>query len=272
MKFGFSTHYFTKKGPLAMMEEAISHGVRVFELSREIPHVLGMDGKFLAEVEALRGQGIEFSMHAPFFEINLGSFFEEIRSISMKKIKESLRVAGRIGASPVVVHPGYTFLVNKVKAVEDRTRENFLEDLAEVSAFAALQGVRIGLENVHMPYFFFYGLQDFGKILERVPGVGMTLDVGHAYVNQCAEGARDPEGAILSGIERIGIDHLVHVHLHGNAGLKDDHAFLETHADLGRIVSGLGALGYREKVIVESYDMERHGMEPVLRKLGGLKV
>ena len=121
-----------------------------------------------------------------------------------------------------------------------------------------------------MPYFFFYNLDEFPEISRAVPGVGITLDVGHAYVTYRSKGNPDPEGAILADLGRIGIEHLFHVHLHNNTGLKDDHMFLQGHIDLKRIVAGLDRLGYRGKVIVESYDMEQFGMDAVMEKLRDL--
>lgn len=271
MEFGFSTYFFTKRNVLQAIEEALSRGIRVFELSQEIPQVLEMNEAFFRELRNLRKNGVEFSTHAPFFEINLGSFFEDVRSISKRKIMDAVEIAGRIGAGPVVVHPGYTFLVDKVKRIEERTRDNFLEDLRDISRLAARYGLRIALENVHMPYFFFYTLDEFPKIHEAVPGVGIALDVGHAYVALRAKGSPDPEGTILADLERIGIDHLFHVHLHNNAGLKDDHMFLRGHIDLKRVLGGLEKLGYKGKVIVESYDMEQFGLDAVMEKLEELR-
>lgn len=250
-----------------MMEEALSLGINVFELSQEIPQILAMDDGFFREIKILKDQGAEFSIHAPFFEINLGSFFDDIRSISKRKIMSAVERAGRIGAGPVVIHPGYTFLAHKVKEIEERVRESFIDDLGEVSLLARKYGVKIGLENVHMPYFFFCDLPEFEKIRERISDVGITLDVGHAYAGHYAKGTDDPESAILSDLERIGIENLFHVHLHNNTGLKDDHSFLRGRIDLKRIVNGLERLGYREKVIVESYDMEQFGMDAVIKKL-----
>jgi len=270
MKFGFSTYFFTKKSVRETMEEALSRGIRVFELSQEIPQVLEMDEAFICELQALRKDGVEFSAHAPFFEINLGSFFEDVRSISKRKVMDGIEAAARIGAGPVVVHPGYTFLIGKVRRIEEKTRDNFIEDLREVSDLAARYGLKVALENVHMPYFFFYSLDDFIAIREAVPGIGIGLDVGHAYVTLRAKGSPDPEGEMLAGLERIGVEHLFHVHLHNNAGLKDDHMFLQGHMDLRRIVQGLDRLGYKEKVIVESYDMEQFGMDAVMEKLKDL--
>jgi sugar phosphate isomerase/epimerase len=267
MRLGFSTYFFTGKSPLKVIEEGLSRGIKVFEISMEIPHVLGLNDEVLNEMESLGRQGVEFSMHAPFFEINVGSFFEDIRSISKAKVKNALDVAGRIGASPVVVHPGYTFLVGKAKAIEDRTKANFLEDLGELAAYGSKQGVRIALENVLMPYFLFYDLREFPALHASVPDVGIALDVGHAYITKRAQGVRNPEESVLSDVRAIGIEHVRHVHLHGNKGTKDDHALLEHDVDLAKIVGGLEGLGYRGKVIVESYDMEKYGMVPVIEKL-----
>ena len=57
------------------------------EVSCEIPHVRNMDDSFKSSVKVLRVDGIEFSMHAPFLELNLGSYFQEDRASSMGKLK-----------------------------------------------------------------------------------------------------------------------------------------------------------------------------------------
>ena len=236
----------------------------------EIPHVLSMGNGALKELERLGRDGVEFSMHAPFFEINLGSFFEDIRALSKEKVMRALDVAARIGASPVVVHPGYTFLTGKAPAIEEKTRTNFLEDLTEIAAYAGERGVKIALENVHMPYFLFYELRDFVALREAVPDLGVALDIGHAFITKTTQGTSGREEAILDDIGRIGIEHLRHVHFHGNRGTKDDHMLMETDVDLGKIVKGLADLGYGGKIVVESYDMEKYGISPVVERLKGL--
>ncbi|MBA4417104.1 MAG: hypothetical protein C0392_04220 [Syntrophus sp. (in: bacteria)] len=271
MKFGFSTYFYLKKESLEVVEEAAPLGIRVFELSQQIPHALNMDKRTVAKIDALKKEGIEFSMHAPFFEINLGSYFEDIRLISKERIKKALDLAGIIGVNPVVVHPGYTFFVDKVKDVEERTRENFMEDLREIYLYARERGLSIALENVHMSYFFFYELDEFRKIHEAAPGVGMCLDVGHAFITKCAQGVSSPEDAILADLKEIGIEHLFHVHLHNNLGVKDDHTFLQGSIDLKKIIRGLDGMGYGGKIIIESYDMEEYGTGPVIEKMEELR-
>ena len=210
---------------------------------------------------------MEFSLHAPFFEINLGSFFEDIRQISKVKIKHAIDVALAIGCDPVVVHPGYTFLTDKVKDIERMTKERFIEDLVEICAYARERGLRIALENVHMPVFFFYEFGQFRELHNIIPDLGITFDLGHAYVTQCSKGAKDPDGAIVKELQGMDIGHIFHVHLHNNRGVRDDHTFFSGKIDMRRILKTLYEKQYTGKVIVESYDVEEHGIKAVLKKL-----
>lgn len=267
MQFGFSTYFNMQKPIGQIVDELVEKGVRTIELSYELPHVLTMDEPFIVQANGLRESGVVFSMHGPFFEINLGSYIEEIRTISKERHKQAIVLAAKIGCDPLVVHPGYSFLTKRVKKLEDRLRINFIEDLREITAYAHQHGVRIALENVHMPYFFFCDLKEFPELRELAPGIGMALDLGHAYITKRTNGSKDPEGEILEDVRTIGIEKIFHVHLHNNSGERDDHQFLEGDMDMKRLVDGLKRLGYGGKVIVESFEMEQYGLEPLLERL-----
>ncbi|MCX5803515.1 MAG: hypothetical protein NTU69_08305 [Proteobacteria bacterium] len=47
MNFGFSTFFFVKKNILEIIDDTVSSGIRVIELSYEIPHALNMGNAFL---------------------------------------------------------------------------------------------------------------------------------------------------------------------------------------------------------------------------------
>ena len=267
MNFGFSTFFFVKKNILEIIDDIVSSGIRVIEVCYEIPHALNMDNVFLSKVHMLKEKGVELAMHAPFFEINLGSFFKDIREFSKERIRLSLDLAHRIGCDPVVVHPGFTFLMDKSKGIEDKTREAFIEDLKNLTIYAKERNLRIALENVHMPFFFFYELRDFKELYEIIPDIGITLDIGHAYITKCVKGEKDPEGAIIEDLKEIGMEHVFHVHLHNNMGKTDDHHILDGKIDVKRVLKFLNEEGYSGKVIIESYDMEEKGISAVLNKL-----
>ncbi len=272
MQFGFSTYFCMRKPIGQIVKELVKRGVRTVELSYELPHVLSMDETFIAQVKELRGNGVAFSMHGPFFEINLGSYIDEVRKVSKERNKNAVVMAAKIGCDPLVVHPGYSFMTNRVRQLEEQLRLSFIEDLREIIAFAHHQGVRIALENVHMPYFFFCDLKEFPELQRLAPGIGMALDLGHAYLAKRANGSEDPEGEILTDIHTIGIENILHVHLHNNAGEKDEHLFLEGDIDMNRLISGLKDLGYDRKVIVESFEIEERGIEPVLERLKAISI
>jgi sugar phosphate isomerase/epimerase len=267
MNFGFSTYFFTRKHISGVVDEIIASGLKTIEISHEIPHAPNLDLDFYTKMAELRAKGFQFSVHAPFFEINLGSFIDEVRRISVDRIKRSLDMARDLQCDPVVVHPGYNFLTGRVKDIEERARGHFVESLQELSRYARDRGLRIALENVFMPVFFFYELAGFKVLSDIMPDLGITLDIGHAYVTKCTKGVDDPEGAIVEDIKKVGIEHIFHVHLHNNMGKKDDHTFFEGRIDMKRILKTLAAEGYSGKVIIESYDMEERGMDAVLSKL-----
>lgn len=122
-----------------------------------------------------------------------------------------------------------------------------------------------------MSYFYFQHLDEFNDIVKAAPGIGVTLDIGHAYISKRMAKDPDPERSILDDVRRMGIEHLFHVHLHNNDGTRDDHDFVQGSIDMARILRGLSELGYTGKVVIETLDAERMGFEPVIEKLNQIK-
>ena len=267
MRFGFSTFFFFDLSIASAIERLISGGIKVVEFVYEGPHAAQTDDALIERMKDLVRDGIEFSVHAPFLEMNLGSYCEEVRELSKERVKAAVRIASLIKGDPVVVHPGYTLMKERLKVTDEVAKANFLEDLNDIVRFAMGLGVRVALENAQMPFFFFYDLKEFPLLHGHVPELGVTLDIGHAYLakRQAAEG--DPEGAILTDVRQLGVGQLLHAHLHNNSGKKDDHRFLEGTIDMGRILKGLYAEGYRGKVIIETADIAEYGVKAVLDKL-----
>ena len=270
MNFGFSTFFFIQKHINDVIDEIITHGIKTIELSLEIPHMPNMDSDFVQRMAALSRDGVDFSIHAPFFEVNLGSYQKEIRQFSRKKTRIAIDMAHKIGANPVVLHPGYTFWMDKIKDVADTSRSYFMKDLQDIVSYATRRGVTIALEQIPMHFFFFYDLPEFPILRETIPDLAMTFDIGHAYVTKRAKRVEDPEGAIIEDLKTIGIRNLSDVHLHNNKGKRDEHLFPDGNIDIKRILVFLKKEGYTGKVIIESYEMERNGIPLVLEKLYSL--
>ncbi|MCX8110056.1 MAG: sugar phosphate isomerase/epimerase [Syntrophorhabdaceae bacterium] len=271
MKFGLSTYFLVKKNIQEIVKDIISSGFKAVEISYEIPHSLEMDKAFFSYLKEIKKDGIELSMHAPFLEINFGSYFEDMRRFSKDRILKALNAAEAIGCSPVVVHPCYTFVKGKAEDIEKKTRENFIEDLKEIIDKARQSGIKIGLENVHMPFFFFYSMDDFKSLQDEIPELGIALDIGHAYIAKYSKGDKHPEDSIIEDIKDVGLNNIIHIHLHNNSGIRDDHSFLTGHMDVKKILDFLNKNGYNEKVIIETQDPEEHGMDLVLNKIKELE-
>jgi sugar phosphate isomerase/epimerase len=267
MHFGFSTFFFFGVAISDALDRLLSGGVRVIEFMHEVPHSNEIDSALIAKMKRLLDEGIQFSVHAPFLETNLGSYFEEVRRFSKERVKAAIEFASTIQADPVVVHPGYSLMKEKLQVLNEQARENFLKDLGEVVSFADGLGVRLALENGQMPFFFLYNVHEFPFYGDRVPHLGTTLDVGHAFIAKYQAREVDPEGAILEDVRQLGLERLFHVHLHNNRGGRDDHSFLSGTINMERILKGLHEAGYRGKVIIETPDVAEHGVQAVLEKL-----
>lgn len=267
MKFGFSTFFFIQKSINEVIDDIISSGVRTIELSLETPHVQKMDKDFVEQMAALAGDGLDFSIHAPFFEVNLGSHQPEIRQFSRNRVKMAIDMAYAIGANPVVLHPGYTFWMGKIKDVAEKSWKFFIKDMRAILSYARKKGVSLALESIPMHLFFFYDLPEFKELKDVFPDLGMTLDTGHAFLTKIAKKEKKPEEAIISDLKYLGINNITHVHLHNNKGKRDDHLFPDGDMDIKRMLNFLREEGYSGKVIIESYEMEKNGIPSVLEKL-----
>lgn len=267
MEFGFSAFFFVKKGLLEAIERIVDLGVSVVEITYDLPHIDDIRGDFFDRLRLFQSRGISFSLHGPLFEVNIGSVFKELRDLSMERYRKAIDMASGTGIGPVVVHPGYSLLMEKSDRVVNAARKNFIEDLKRLADYADNRNVPLALENVHMPFFFFHDLDEFTDIRRQVGDIGITLDIGHAYITKRQKNIDDPEGSIIEDIRKTGIDHIRHVHLHNNEGINDDHLFIDGSIDLNRVLVCLRELGYSGKVVIESYDMARHGVEEIKNRL-----
>lgn len=267
MRFGLSTFFFPRRPLIQLIDEMVCHGLTAVELIYDIPHFDQFDDDLITHLGELEKDGIYFSLHCPFLEVNLAAYFEEVRSFSLRLTEKAIDFAGRAGCNPVTIHPGYTFLMNKVESIENGARLSMIEALTHLASFAKSRGITLGLENLQMPFFLLHDLKDFVTFKRAVPELGLVFDLGHAYIMKRRGQAADPEGAILKDLEAIGIDNIIHVHISNNNGNSDDHGFTKGDIDLKRVIQWLHDYGYRGRVIVESTEMERFGIAAVLEKV-----
>ncbi|NJE29512.1 sugar phosphate isomerase/epimerase [Thermococcus sp. 18S1] len=188
-------------------------GFDFVEILSEWPHYLTRDSYRLFS-EVLDGWGMKRTVHAPFSDVNIGSFNDRLRRTSLEIIHETIELAAELDALSVTIHPGHCSPVS----VKNRRKylEIHRESLGEIARWGEEYGVKVGVEN--MPRFVILDAQTCERLCEILGDVeiGVTFDVGHLNTTT---------GEFERFLEVLG-DRIVHVHLHDNRGERDEHLAL----------------------------------------------
>lgn len=109
----------------------------------------------------------------------------------------------------------------------------YRDSLEKISEISAEKGIKVCIENAHLSPF------QVCEIIEDIPGLSITLDLGHANIQIGNSGILE---FLDNYSERIG-----HLHIHDNHGVYDEH-----------LIPGDGTLDY--KAIMEKItDVEFQG-------------
>lgn len=156
--------------------------------------------------------GFNASVHAPFSDLNPGSFDRLVRQAFEQRIIQAVETADAVSSKTLVVHPGYG-VFNHIAQFENWF-ERALSALKHVVSAAAEKGITIVFENIYDPvpdYLF--------QLIKRLDfeNVRICFDVGHfnafSQVN------------IHNWLSMLG-EHIIEVHLHDNDGTGDQHLSL----------------------------------------------
>lgn len=147
---------------------------------------------------------LEYTVHAPNTDLNIGSIREPMRKAGLELIKEMMEICDRIDARVLVVHPGYFTYSCDVPAA----RGSLKNSLMELENLTDGTDIEICIEN--MP-------SDWNCFLFQYPDLdlgdnGFALDVGHANTTDT-----------LNDFLKYDISHF---HIHDNTGKSDDHLWL----------------------------------------------
>jgi sugar phosphate isomerase/epimerase len=149
---------------------------------------------------------LQYSVHAPTSECNIASVNERMRTASVALLGDVLDTCYRIGGAHLVIHPGYS----AYEQVKERSVSSLLRSLDDLADMQDEYGVRVCVENMGAWECCHFRTPAFNTELTS-RGLGMTLDCGHARLNNNLE-------------EFLTAGGFCHVHLHDNGGTVDDHA------------------------------------------------
>ncbi len=160
----------------------------------------------IAAYQSMLPKGCEKYLHAPFWDLCLGSGNQKIVEVTRFFFDYADEVAEALGCEGIVVHHGYVPNTSHPSNWIDRSvvfwrdffdahpgnRRMFMENLSEKNAETML-GVVDRLRN---------------------PRLMVNLDIGHVHCNS--------DVAVLDWIEQLGA-RISYVHIHQNHGKRDEH-------------------------------------------------
>lgn len=149
------------------------------------------------------------TIHAPFLDLNPGALDSLVRRITFQRMLQTLRIADRLHAHLVVVHPGFDHW--RYPGMEDLWLDNALGFFIELLNRTADSGCRLAIENIYETT-----PATLVKLVDRVDSCrfGHCFDVGHWHLF-----GQESMPAWLKAISA----RLFHLHLHDNQGVADDH-------------------------------------------------
>ncbi|MBR9987907.1 MAG: sugar phosphate isomerase/epimerase [Desulfosarcina sp.] len=225
-------------------------GFDYLELAMDPPmaHHSILSSSRAAITRALRVNGLGLVCHLPTF-LSTADLTESLRRASLTEMRRSLEVAVELGAKKVVLHPSMAGGMGAL--VLDTVKGYAFDFLSEMAAAAHCLDVTICLENMFPRNRLGVEPDDFEDIFKTFPSLKLTLDTGHANVD-------DRRGRRLKGlVNRLG-RHIGHLHVSDNQGKRDDHlAVGQGTVNFVDLVMRLKGAGYDDTVTLEVFDENR---------------
>jgi len=157
-------------------------------------------------------QGLTYTLHAPFANINIATPAEDMRNFFLKRLEESMDFARQLECRLTVFHPGLrTGISDFYPGVDWKTN---IESVQKLLRLSRKHGVEIAIENVPEQFgFLVANVEQFSRFFNELgKDIGLVLDVGHSNIN----------GQTHAFIEAFG-EKIIHVHAHDNDGKQDLH-------------------------------------------------
>jgi sugar phosphate isomerase/epimerase len=240
-KIGVSTLYCLGEPFNRMVKRLGAMNTRYIEILDDGIHELNKN-RVATLKETAESFGLQYSLHAPFADINIASPSKIMLSASMKRLRQSMAYANQLDAKVWVLHPGSKTGIGQFYPGAD-WKQN-IESIKDLFKSAEEYGVNIALENLPAKYYFFMSKpEEFARFYRETNlPVGIAMDLGHANL----------EGHI-EGFFNLLADKIVHIHASDNDGSDDQHFGIGYgRINYNWIAQTLKKTGYDKSIIVES--------------------
>jgi sugar phosphate isomerase/epimerase len=213
--------------------------------------------RVIALNEAAKSRGIEYTLHAPFADINIASPSKPLLNATLKRLKQSIAYANSLNAKLWVFHSGLQTGISAFYPGEE-WKQN-LQSIRLLHKTAQDYGVKIALENLPQKYWFVIkNPEDFTRMYtETGLDFGIVLDTGHANL----------ESQIEPFLKTLP-NKIVHIHVSDNMGEVDQHLGIGYgRINWQRFAETLKQIGYDKTVIVESIEHVEESLQKLKQLL-----
>ena len=177
----------------------------------EIQFVRGLHVMEDEEAEFIRSYSqendVEIHVHAPYY-INLAS--DDEASLSYEKVLHSARLAEKMGAKTVIIHPGYYGDDDKKKTLRMIVKN--LKVLQKMMKKEGIENVKLGVETMGKQKVF-GSVEEIFEVCTKVKGVVPVIDLGHIHArcNGCLKEKEDFQH-IFDVFKPLNLSHyLIHI-------------------------------------------------------------
>lgn len=223
MVYGLSTLLFPDGSPMDVIQLASKLDLNHIELVIEMPHFsLEIRKDYIKKIKnEMDLYNIKARGHGRFRDLNPISQYPSIRDTTKNRIIESVEACSDVDCDVVTIHPGKCWFRDDKEYLK-RDMRLYLEYVSEVAESARDSGLIIGIETLAHPAVLPQGIEEYNEIIGSFKNIGVTLDIGHAFIAGNKVSEAEPEKEIIRTIKKFK-NNLINVHLHDNHGWVDEH-------------------------------------------------
>lgn len=256
MDIGLSMLFCLGEPFSAMLRHITEFDVTYVELVDESQHALNRK-RANALKKIARENDLEFTVHAPFADINIASPNPVLRRVMLKRLKKSLNYAHQLRCRQWIFHSGWKSGLSEFYPNLDWQLN--LRSARTLLRLSKKLGLEISIENTPEPFHFLVKrMQDFALFYSELGSnmdLGITLDIAHANTNN----------QVFGFIEKFA-DKIAHVHISDNDGKYDSHKGIGYgKIDWEAVAKALTGINFRGLVMLESIDHVGESLETMRR-------
>jgi sugar phosphate isomerase/epimerase len=242
-EIGLSMLYCLNEPFSSLLKRLTQIDIKHIELTDEGLHTLNTRrAKKLNEIAKTRN--LTFVVHAPWAGVNIATPSPALRRAVLKRLEQSIVVAGQLGCRLWLFHPGSKTGLSHIYPGKDWQLN--LESVRALLQVARREGVNVAIENTPEPFpSLMKSVDNFHRFYQDLnDDIGMVLDVAHANLNN----------QIQEFITQLS-KKIVHMHVSDNNGDSDLHLGIgHGNIDWTAVAKLVKAADYNNLIMIESTD------------------